>query len=112
MSRARHPRLSPRPEPERPRRASVGRPGRRAQGRAVGLAPLVTVERADLPPLAIERVRVTYGRLLSAGLSVAEAGNLTARLAGLHATGRPWTVEEVERLLFIGSLVDAGRIRS
>jgi hypothetical protein len=57
-------------------------------------------------------VRSTYQRLRMAGLSAAEAGNLTAHLNGLHVADHGWTLQEIERLLFIRALVDLGRIPS
>jgi len=45
-----------------------------------------------------------------AGLTDAEAGNLTAHLSGLHVAEQGWTLLEIERLLFVRSLVERGRI--
>ena len=44
------------------------------------------------------------------GWSEGEAGNLTAHLAGLDVTRGGWRIGEVERLLFIHSLVSTGRL--
>jgi len=63
-------------------------------------------------PRAQRTVRSTYQRLRMAGLSATEAGNLTAHLNGLHVAEHGWTLQEVERLLFIRALVDLGRIPS
>jgi hypothetical protein len=57
-------------------------------------------------------VRTTYRRLRIAGLSAREAGTLTGHLAGLRAVPGGWSVEEVERLLFVRELVRAGRMGS
>ena len=43
------------------------------------------------------------------GLSVAEAGNLTARLEGIHAVPGGWSLAEVERLQFLRWLITGGR---
>ena len=64
------------------------------------------------PPREQRTVRSTYQRLRMAGLSAAEAGNLTAHLNGLHVAENSWTLQEIERLLFIRALVDLGRIPS
>lgn len=66
------------------------------------------------PPPAREQrtVRGTYQRLRMVGLSATEAGNLTAHLNGLHVAEQGWTLQEIERLLFIRALVDLGRIPS
>jgi len=68
----------------------------RAASAAVGLA--------DAP------ARRTFDRLRMAGLSTDEAANLTAHLAGLRIGRRPWTVAEIERLRFLRSLVETGRL--
>ncbi|HEU4674324.1 MAG TPA: hypothetical protein VFS32_15630 [Candidatus Limnocylindrales bacterium] len=47
--------------------------------------------------------------LLVRGLAPDEAANLTAFLAGLTLGERPWTLAQVNRLLFLRELVRAGR---
>lgn len=69
------------------------------------------VERAILAR-ALVTVRGTFDHLRTAGLSVDEAGNLTAKLHGLRVAEQSWTVREVERLMFIRALVDLRRIGS
>ena len=57
-------------------------------------------------------VRETYGVYLGlrrCGLSTAEAGNLTARLEGIHAVPGGWTLQDVERLQFLRWLITSGR---
>ena len=54
----------------------------------------------------------TFRRLRMGGLTTSEAGNLTARVKGLRAVPGGWTVEEIERLLFVRELVRQGRITS
>lgn len=44
------------------------------------------------------------------GLSVQQAGNLTAYLQGIHAVPGGWTVEDIERLRFVRWLIASGRI--
>lgn len=44
------------------------------------------------------------------GWTEAEAGNLVAHLAGLDVTRNGWRIREVERLLFIRTLVSSGRL--
>jgi hypothetical protein len=53
--------------------------------------------------------RSTYRMLLRRGLAPDEAANLTAFLAGLALGERPWTLSQVNRLLFLRELVRAGR---
>ena len=57
-----------------------------------------------------ESIRAAYRGLRAIGLSESEAANLSAHLAGLAHASRGWSLREVERLLFIRSLVDQGRI--
>jgi hypothetical protein len=54
----------------------------------------------------------TFRRLRMGGLTATEAGNLTARVKGLHAVPGGWQVEEIERLLFVRELVRQGRMGS
>jgi hypothetical protein len=53
--------------------------------------------------------RATYRILLRRGLEPDEAANLTAFLAGLALGERPWTLAQVNRLLFLRELVRAGQ---
>jgi hypothetical protein len=53
--------------------------------------------------------RWTYYGLRRAGLSREEAGNLTARLAGIGPVRGGWSVTEIERLRFLRWLADAER---
>ena len=57
-----------------------------------------------------ESVRSAYRGLRAIGLSESEAGNLSAHLAGLAQARQGWLLKEIERLLFIRSLVETGRI--
>ena len=68
----------------------------------------VPLPNPDGPPT--ESVRAAYQSLLAIGLSESEAGNLSAHLAGLGQVRQGWRLTEIERLLFIRSLVDSGRI--
>jgi hypothetical protein len=64
----------------------------------------------ELRPREQRTVRGTYQRLRMVGLTASEAGNLTAHLNGLHVSENGWTLQEIERLLFVRALVDLGRI--
>lgn len=57
-------------------------------------------------------VRTASRYLTALGFRPAEAGNLTAYLHGLAPVEGGWTVDEIERLLFVGHLAAGGRIRS
>jgi len=63
---------------------------------------------ADLP--ARRGLRGVYLGLRRCGLSVEQAGNLTARLEGIGPVPGGWSVEEVERLQFARWLVDTGLV--
>jgi hypothetical protein len=55
--------------------------------------------------------RATQGVFLGlrrCGLSIEQAGNLTARLEGLRGVPGGWSVEEVQRLRFARWIVEAG----
>ncbi len=56
--------------------------------------------------------RWTFQRLRMCGLTTDEAGNLTAHVTGLRIGDRPWTMTEVERLVFLRTLVERGRLES
>jgi hypothetical protein len=56
--------------------------------------------------------RQVFRRLRLCGLTTTEAANLTARLEGLPTVRSNWTMREVEHLLFLRSLVEAGRLAS
>jgi hypothetical protein len=55
---------------------------------------------------------VIYRHLTIDGWSAREAGNLVARLLGLHSARQGWTVNEIDHLLFLRAMVDAGRLDS
>jgi hypothetical protein len=68
--------------------------------------------RTAVPARAQRTARSTYQRLRMVGLTTTEAGNLTAHLNGLRVAVQPWTLREIEGLLFIRALVELGRIPS
>jgi hypothetical protein len=59
-----------------------------------------------------QALRAAYRGLRAIGLTEFEAGNLSAHLAGLGQVTQGWKLAEIERLLFIRSLVETGRIDS
>ena len=62
--------------------------------------------------VSAETVRAAYRGLRAVGLSEVEATNLTAHLAGLGHSRQGWRLIEIERLLFIQSLVASHRIQN
>jgi hypothetical protein len=55
-------------------------------------------------------VAETARRLQMSGLTLAEASNLTAHLAGLPPARSGWSLRQVEHLLFLRSIVETGRL--
>jgi hypothetical protein len=55
-------------------------------------------------------VAMTAHRLQMSGLSLIEASNLTAHLAGLPPVRTGWNLRQVEHLLFLRSIVESGRL--
>ncbi len=89
---------SPRPVAAWPAAASTG-----GSGSVVATLPSPS---PAAEPLA---TRAMYRTLLVRGLTPDEAANLTAFLAGLTLGERPWTLNQVNRLLFLRELVRTGR---
>ena len=56
------------------------------------------------------RMRGDFLGLRRCGLTVEQAGNLTAHLRGIHAVPGGWTLEEVARLQFTRWLVASGTL--
>jgi hypothetical protein len=56
------------------------------------------------------RTRETYRQLMRRGLTSTEAANLVAYLNGLRVDDTPWTLGQVNRLLFLRHLYRAGRL--
>jgi hypothetical protein len=75
---------------------------------AIGAEPIDDHETTRRPA----EVRQTARRLQMSGLTLAEASNLTARLAGLRPARTGWTVRQVDHLLFLRSIVETGRLES
>lgn len=49
----------------------------------------------------VKSLRVLYRRLIRGGLAPEEAANLCAKLIGLGVVGhRPWTMKQLEELVF------------
>jgi hypothetical protein len=103
--------------------AGQGRRGTRGHGRSFRADSLRSVALATAgasdpavssssAPAARKRrpgTRATYRNLLLRGLAPEEAANLTAFLCGIHVETQPWKLDEVNRLLFLRELQDAGR---
>ena len=60
-------------------------------------------------PRPIDPARSTYRQLVSKGLDLNEAANLTAFLSGLAICVQPWTINELSHALFLRELYRLGR---
>lgn len=59
----------------------------------------------------VSNPRDIYRALLVRGLRPGEAANLTAFLCEIPVGRQPWKIDEVNRLLFLRQLHEAGRFR-
>lgn len=57
-------------------------------------------------------IRAASRYLIAQGFEPTDAGNLTAQLHGLAPVEGGWTVEELERLLFVRHLVKCRHLKS
>jgi hypothetical protein len=55
-------------------------------------------------------IAVVARRFQLGGLTLTEAANLTAHLAGLPPVRTGWSLRQVEHLLFLRSIVETGRL--
>jgi hypothetical protein len=78
---------------------------RRGAGSGSGVLP-APVKEASVSTL---ETKATYRLLLLKGLAPDEAANLTAFLCGIHVGSQRWKLGEVNRLLFLRELCQAGR---
>ena len=62
-------------------------------------------------PAAHPDTREIYRALLVRSLSPSEAANLTAYLCGIPVGRQPWKISEVNRLLFLRDMYNAGQFR-
>ena len=60
-------------------------------------------------PRPIDPAQSTYRQLVSRGLDLSEAANLTAFLNGLAICVQPWTISELNHVLFLRALNRLGR---
>ena len=65
---------------------------------------LESVATGDVP------AREVFERLARCGLSLGQAGNLTARVKGLAPVTTSWRLAEIERLLFLRWRVEQGLV--
>ena len=82
-----------------------GRQPRRtkAAARAAKIVPIATTADRRFGPAA------TYRQLVTQGFASGEAANLTAYLNDLPIGEQPWTLRQVNAVLFLQKLREAGR---
>ena len=76
-----------------------------------GLAPTRTSpkRKAQTAGAPAPATRPVYRLLLMKGLTPTEAANLTAFICGLSTTDPRWSIKQVNQLLFLRSMQQAGR---
>ena len=93
------------------RRGSSSPQGVAVSAAAPGLAAITTSSKATpgsftTPPPA---TRAAYRMLLMRGMSPAEAANLTAYACGLPTEDLNWSLKQVNQMLFLRAMRQAGR---
>ena len=76
-----------------------------------GLAPARTSPKAEPQPAGspAPATRPVYRLLLMKGLTPTEAANLTAFICGLSTSDPRWSLKQVNQLLFLRAMRQAGR---
>ena len=64
--------------------------------------------RTSMASRAADRKATTYRGLVARGLAPHEAANITAVLAGIPIVGQPWSLREVNHLVFLRTLRETG----
>ena len=61
------------------------------------------------PVRSMSRAAADYRQLVARGLDPSEAANVTAFVAGIRIARQPWTVGEINHLLFLRAMREGGR---
>lgn len=95
---------SSRPDSSLPRGEAASAPGR-------GVAPTRTSpkRKAQAAATPAPATRPVYRLLLMKGLTPTEAANMTAFICGLSTTDARWSLKQVNQLLFLRAMQQAGR---
>ncbi len=93
---------SSRPGSSLPRAEAASAPGR-------GVAVTRPTPRAQAAAKPAPATRPVYRLLLMKGLTPTEAANLTAFICGLSTADPRWSLKQVNQLLFLRSMQQAGR---
>ncbi len=64
--------------------------------------------RTSIAPQAAAGEASTYRGLIARGLAPHEAANITAVLAGIPIVAQPWSLREVNHLVFLWTLRETG----
>jgi len=79
-----------------------------ASGGVSGSATATTTEVSSPESTRALPTRATYRNLILRGLAPEEAANLTAYLAGIQVGESPWTLRQVNQLLFLREMHRTG----
>ena len=93
-------------EPGRTKTMPQPRPRRPRQRQPSDLAPAAT---ESVTPTRSPGPSATYRQLVTRGFASGEAANLTAYLHDLPIAEQPWTLRQVNALLFLQQLRERGR---
>lgn len=80
-----------------------------APGRGVALTRTTPPGKAQAAATPAPATRPVYRLLLMKGLTPTEAANLTAFICGLSTADPRWSLKQVNQLLFLRSMQQAGR---
>ena len=77
---------------------------------AMTTSNVTTLTAATAPPASVSQPspRSAYRLIVARGFASAEAGNLTAIMAGIPIVTEPWTAREVSHLVFLRTLFEPG----
>jgi hypothetical protein len=78
-------------------------------GPGVAPAPTSPKRKAQTAGAPAPATRPVYRHLLMKGLTPTEAANLTAYICGLSTSDPRWSLKQVNQLLFLRSMQQAGR---
>lgn len=93
----------------RPARTGARTSGAPTKTRPATTAAAHTPASPISPPTSPPATRAVYRLLLMKGMSPAEAANLTAFVCGLSTTDVRWSLKQVNQLLFLRAMRQAGR---
>jgi hypothetical protein len=88
---------------------ATGDPLERVSHRSSSIREVTTMNTSTQTVGTTPRPAAAYRQLLMQGLAPGEAANITAVMRGIPIGETPWTVREINHLLFLRAMQDAGR---